>query len=1302
MSKLSTFNEHFQKTITLRNELVPVGKTLENIISSNVLINDEKRSEDYKKAKEIIDSYHQEFIEKSLSKVDIEWDDLAYCLTKKEPENFDKKKKYQEEINKLQNEKRKKIVEIFKKFSFGVLCDNNGQEVKIKFDDLFKSTLFKYVLPNFLKNDEDKTVVRDFSEFTSYFTGFHENRKNLYKSAPMPTAVAYRIVNDNFPKFISNQKIFCAWKDNVPHFVEIAKTKLSEVGISDLDIESKFELSNFNSCLNQTGIDYYNDLRGQLNNVISHICQPDKNLGDLLRKKRCLKMVPLYKQILSDKDSSFSIDEFDNDESAIQDVISFYKKMVGERCPQRKLSELLRELSSHDREKIFIQGKNLNSISRILFGGKNWSLLREAIIEEKSKDKSFKKAIKSNSTDEALEKILSKDEFSISFLSRICHENLSEKIDKFIKNQDEQLININSQTWPKTLKNSEEKKIIKEHLDFLLNFYRFAKSFSSNTIDKDMSFYADFDESLSSLENVIGLYNKVRNYVTKKPYSLEKIKLNFEIPNLAEGWSKTKELANLTVIFLKDNEYYLGIINKNSKIDFSLIKEKTSSENCFRKMEYSLFGKIAQNINRCVFTKAVKNHFSKSPDNFILSDKKKFLKEIEITKEIYDLVKSDESDKKYLKEYKKINEKEFRSALSKWINFCIEFLKSYKNTSQFDFSCIKKAESYDDINDFYDDIEKVTYKIEFVDISTSLIDALVDKGQLFLFKIRNKDFAKKASGTPNLHTLYFKSIFDTKNFENGIVKLNGEAEIFYRKKSLNVDDTTVHQKGSYIVNKVVVDPSSGKSEQIPDNVYNNIYAFVNGKLKTLSKEDEVYYAKATIKKATHEIVKDRRFTEDKFFFHCPITINYKSKEKPSKFNDKVLDFLRKNDDINIIGIDRGERNLIYATVINKNGEIIDCKSFNTIKHQSSSVNFDVDYHNKLQEREKNRKEEKRSWNSISKIADLKEGYLSAVIHEIALMMVKYNAIVVMENLNQGFKKIRGGIAERSVYQKFEKMLIDKLNYFVIKNENWTNPGGVLNGYQLTNKVSTIKDIGNQCGFLFYVPAAYTSKIDPSTGFVNLINFNKYKNSNDRRKLICSFDKICFVQNENLFKFSIDYEKLCPNSKMPVKKWDIFSYGNRIVREDLKHIPMKENPKYDPTEELKTLFSSKEIEYQKGQNLLEIISTKDMTEDKEFWNSLFNIFKAILQMRNSLTNSPVDRLLSPVKGKDGSFFDTDKVEGTKFEKLKDADANGAYNIALKGLLVLKKNDSVKTDKDMKNVKNVSLEDWLKFVQVTLRV
>lgn len=258
----------------------------------------------------------------------------------------------------------------------------------------------------------------------------------------MPTAVAYRIVNENFPKFISNKNIFRVWKDNVPQFIEIAKTKLREEGISDLNIELKFDLTNFNSCLNQTGIDTYNDLIGQLNFAINLECQKDKNLCDLLRKKRSLKMVPLYKQILSDNDSSFSIDEFDNDESAIKDVISFYKKMIGENCPQRTLSELLHGLSSHDLEKIFVQGKNLNSVSKNLFGGKNWSLLRDAVIEEKSKEKVFKKFIKSNSTADELDKVLSKEEFSISFLSKVSGKDLSVEIDKFVKNKTNYLLKI--------------------------------------------------------------------------------------------------------------------------------------------------------------------------------------------------------------------------------------------------------------------------------------------------------------------------------------------------------------------------------------------------------------------------------------------------------------------------------------------------------------------------------------------------------------------------------------------------------------------------------------------------------------------------------------------------------------------------------------------------------------------------------------------------------------------------------------------------------------------------------------------
>ena len=45
------------------------------------------------------------------------------------------------------------------------------------------------------------------------------------------------------------------------------------------------------------------------------------------------------------------------------------------------------------------------------------------------------------------------------------------------------------------------------------------------------------------------------------------------------------------------------------------------------------------------------------------------------------------------------------------------------------------------------------------------------------------------------------------------------------------------------------------------------------------------------------------------------------------------------------------------------------------------------------------------------------------------MMVEHNAIVVMEDLNFGFKRGRFKV-EKQVYQKLEKMLIDKFNYLV--------------------------------------------------------------------------------------------------------------------------------------------------------------------------------------------------------------------------------------------------------------------------------
>ena len=57
-------------------------------------------------------------------------------------------------------------------------------------------------------------------------------------------------------------------------------------------------------------------------------------------------------------------------------------------------------------------------------------------------------------------------------------------------------------------------------------------------------------------------------------------------------------------------------------------------------------------------------------------------------------------------------------------------------------------------------------------------------------------------------------------------------------------------------------------------------------------------------------------------------------------------------------------------------------------------------------KEKYRNEARKSWKEIGKIKEIKEGYLSQVIHEISKLVLKYNAIIVMEDLNYGFKRGR--------------------------------------------------------------------------------------------------------------------------------------------------------------------------------------------------------------------------------------------------------------------------------------------------------
>ncbi|MDD7609300.1 MAG: hypothetical protein PUJ82_00055, partial [Spirochaetales bacterium] len=147
---------------------------------------------------------------------------------------------------------------------------------------------------------------------------------------------------------------------------------------------------------------------------------------------------------------------------------------------------------------------------------------------------------------------------------------------------------------------------------------------------------------------------------------------------------------------------------------------------------------------------------------------------------------------------------------------------------------------------------------------------------------------------------------------------------------------------------------------------------------------------------------------------------------------------------------------------------------------------------------------------------------------------------------------------------------------------------------------------------------------------------------------------------------------------------------------------KENKTFSvkPTEKLKEIFDDKGINWKNEENFLDsILSVEAEKANAPFFDELLRSFNTSLQMRNSIPNSSNaedDYLISPIKAEDGTFFDSrDQVVLGKDAKLPiDADANGAYHIALKGLYLLKNNFN-RNDKGF--IENISNADWFKFVQ-----
>ena len=723
-----------------------------------------------------------------------------------------------------------------------------------------------------------------------------------------------------------------------------------------------------------------------------------------------------------------------------------------------------------------------------------------------------------------------------------------------------------------------------------------------------MKFFESFDKA-------IPLYNKSRNYITQKPYSVDKFKLNFENSTLAKGWDLNKEdNKNYTCIFREGKNYFLGIINTNEdKKILNKLKHpeifniNTSSD--FEKMELKDLGDIKRQLPRISFSQKAKKGEEK----------------INWTKSIQEIYEEFKNFQKIKKDDRDKWKEEFdREKLNELIDYYKNVLKNHSEEYEKNYEIKYKTPTneYKNLGEFFDDIASQVYKLNFVKIDKYYIDRLVNEGKLYLFQIYNKDFSPYSKGRKNLHTLYWEMLFDEKNLKDIVYKLNGEAELFYRRKSILPKIT--HQKNLAVKNK---DPIKGKKES----------------------------------KFEYDLIKDKRFTEDKFLFHCPITLNFKERDN-SRMNAEIISNIKKNsENLHILSIDRGERHLAYYTLLDSKGKILSQDTFNII---SDGKQRKVNYQSKLDKLEQNRDEARKNWKKIENIKEMKEGYLSQVVHKISKLVIEKNAIVVFEDLNFGFKRGRFKI-EKQVYQKLERMLIEKLNYLVFKDRSENEFGGLLKAYQLTSEFESFKKLGKQSGVIFYVPSYYTSKICPRTGFVDLLH-PKHETTSKSQNFFKNFKSIRYNNQKRYFEFSFNYNNFKEIKSSFDKNWTACSSGERLkrFRKKDKNWGVQE---INITEKLKDFFKENEIEFENGQELKEEIYNK---EAGTFFKELIDYLKLVLQMRNSNIGSDDDKdyFLSCIADTNGEFFDSKK---SQIDEPTNADANGAYHIGLKGLMILDK-------------------------------
>ena len=501
------------------------------------------------------------------------------------------------------------------------------------YSKLFKKEMIKVLLKGYLEKRgmmKEIAIVSDFDQFTTYFQGYFDIRKNMYSSEEKTSTIGYRLIDENLPMFIKNIESYFKIKETLD-FTDYPELMKITNGRS---IDDYFTIEFFNSVLTQKGIDEYNTLLGGYTDRENTLVQGLNVIINLYnqqhsKKDKLPKLNILYKQILSSTNTiSFIINQFDDDKDLMNSIEQLHQ-MVIQNCFENgneRITAMLSNIQCYDLEHMYISNKELNDFSQAVYH--NWSTITKTV-EKRYDEVHLKKEVNEKYLDKRKADLKKVKDYSIQELMNMMNEyedeagheiklyfSLIEDNKDFVNRiqaayQDiVSIINHVKENEKKLIKNENSIELIKTYLDTVKEYQEFIYSLipGDQSKEMDMNFYSVLFEIKEIIKEVITVYNQSRNYLTQKPFSKEKCKLNFNSSSLMNGWDLNKENDNLGLIFEKDGLYYLGIMVKGNKNLFDDITADDGEE-CYRKMQYKLLPGPNKMLPKVFFSKSRRDEF---------------------------------------------------------------------------------------------------------------------------------------------------------------------------------------------------------------------------------------------------------------------------------------------------------------------------------------------------------------------------------------------------------------------------------------------------------------------------------------------------------------------------------------------------------------------------------------------------------------------------------------------------------------------------------------------------------------------